>query len=118
VTEGVTAQSETRQQLLDSCAKMGTDTEAVSSAARERANERLRRSCSELAASVAAHVQLADARLPSLIQRRLLHDHHRLLQLARSIELAVADGDARAAVATARRLSDFIQAHRLREASE
>ncbi|HWE31775.1 MAG TPA: hypothetical protein VHB97_27430 [Polyangia bacterium] len=107
---------ETSQRLRESCEKIRADAEAVSQAARQRDGERLLQRCGELTASVSNHVELVDARLSPGSQRRLLHDHRRLRQLARAIELAAADADAAGVQAAARRLHAFIEAHVSREA--
>jgi len=106
------------ERLRESCERIRAEAEAVRDAARARADAGLRERCNELAARITAHIELVGAQLSPMWQRRLQHDHHRMLQLARAIALAADDADLPSVQAAAGRLHGFMLDHMRRESSE
>ncbi|MCU1277684.1 MAG: hypothetical protein JWM53_1230 [bacterium] len=100
------------QQLGSSCERIRAEAAELRASA---ASAGLQQQRAALTSSVAEHLRLVDELLSALARRRLLHDHRRLTQLMRAIELAVDDGDAAQAAAAARKLEAFIVAHDGRE---
>ncbi len=68
-----------------------------------------------LRVAVERHLGAAERALSSLGKRALLHDHRRLTQLMRAVELALDTADTRAVAAPARRLAQFVVEHDARE---
>lgn len=71
---------------------------------------------SALVRAVERHLVAAEHRLSTAAKRVFLHDHRRVAQLLRALELALDAHDRRAALA-ARRLGEFIGDHAARERS-
>ena len=67
-----------------------------------------------LVLAVERHLGIAEHLSSTAAKRALLHDHRRLAQLLRALELALDASDPRAAAA-ARRLGQFIADHAARE---
>lgn len=88
---------------------------ATAVAAREGAIDRLRQECLALEREVTEHLRLVNQLLASLARRRLAHDHHRLMQLTRALELATDDDELQNAAVHARTIEELMRAHEERE---
>lgn len=110
----MTSFRETAARLRDSCTVMEGEANALSQALGVRDSPALALHLSKLRASVAHHLDLAEAVLPAVARRRLLHDHRRLGQLMRALDLVVGDDPDEANV-IAREIAALLARHSPRE---